>query len=151
MSIKLKVHGVLTDPNTEKQVAILKGDVGNEIIPVWISAAEGNSIRLGLEGIIPGRPMSHDLLKDIISNLKAAVEKIVLKDVKTGVLGALIHIDNKGTTVVMDSGPGDAISLALRANAPIYISEQIMDKRGAKNLDDWLKGIKKYEKEGYDA
>lgn len=151
MDVRLRVHGVLADPQREDQIAILKGEKGNFILPVWITIAEGNAIRLGLEGIIPERPMSHDLMGSIISSLKLSMDKIVIMEIISGTFTAKIYINNNGKTIIVDSVPGDAIALALRTNSPIYASETLMKTSGARNLDEWLASFKNTGENEYDA
>ena len=113
--IPLKVHGVLVDPNTDTQIVILRDDNNADVLPIWVGTAEGTSIRLALEGIIPPRPMSHDLISSFTDHLGLKVTKIVITDVKNNTYYATIHLSSNGMERTVDSRPSDALALALRA------------------------------------
>lgn len=151
MEIKLKVHGIVADPNTEAQIVILRDEKGKEILPIWVGASEGNAIRFALEGIIPPRPMTHDLLKKMIDSLGAKIKRIIVNGIKDNTYYATIHLECKGSEQAIDSRPSDAIALALRTDSPIYVTEDVLKKRSAESLDAWLENLKPKDFDKYDA
>ena len=136
--ISLKVHGVLVDPNTDTQIVILRDENNSDVLPIWVGTAEGTSIRLALEGILPPRPMSHDLISSFTGHLGLQVTHVVVNDVKNNTYYATIHLSANGIDRTVDSRPSDAIALALRAKAPIYVTQEVLKRRGGENLDAWL-------------
>ncbi|RMH02918.1 MAG: bifunctional nuclease family protein [Nitrospirae bacterium] len=136
--IPLKVHGVLVDPNTDTQIVILRDEQHMDVLPIWVGTAEGTSIRLALEGIVPPRPMSHDLLTSFTEHLGMKVTRVVVTDVKNNTYYATIHLFAHGVERTVDSRPSDAIALALRTKSPIYVTQDVLKRRNADNLDAWL-------------
>jgi bifunctional DNase/RNase len=148
--VRLKVHGVLSDPNTETQIVILRDEQNAEILPIWVGTAEGNAIRLAMEGIVTPRPMSHDLIRSFAEHFGVKVSKVVVTDVKDNTYYASIQLVSRGTEWSLDSRPSDAIALALRTNSPVYAAHEVLKRRGGGNLDAWLekldiKNLGKYE------
>lgn len=141
METKLKVYGILSDQATDSQIILLKDEQSNEVLPIWVGVAEGQAIRMAMEGIAPPRPMTHDLLKDLLQHLKAAPKKVVVTTIKNGTYYAALHLDTNGTECVIDARPSDAIALALRCGTPIYATEEVIEKKGAESLDLWLEKL----------
>ena len=139
--VQLKVHGVLPDPNTDTQIVLLRDDAQGEILPIWVGAAEGNAIRLAMEGIAPPRPMSHDLIRTLAEHLNIKLTRVVVTDVKNNTYYASLHVVAQGTERTVDSRPSDAIALALRMNCPIYVTQEVLRQRGGGNLDAWLEKL----------
>jgi hypothetical protein len=158
MNIPIKVYGVVSDPNTEARIVILKWDQDTELLPIWVGASEGNSICFALEGIAPSRPMTHDLLKKLLGYLDVQVEKVVIQDMNNSTYFATIdlvrkpkiEISQEGISsppyplqeLTIDARPSDAIALALRMDVPIYVSEELLQKYGSGHLDAWLSRLK---------
>lgn len=141
METKLKVYGILSDQTTDSQIILLKDEQSNEVLPIWVGTAEGQAIRMAMEGIAPPRPMTHDLLKDLLRHLRAAPKKVVVTTIKNGTYYAALHLDTGGTERVIDARPSDAIALALRCGTPIYATQEVIEKKGAENLDLWLEKL----------
>lgn len=139
--IRLKVHGVVADPNTETHIVILRDEPNTEVLPIWVGAAEGNAIRLAMEEIVTPRPMSHDLIKSMTEHLNIKVSRVVITDVKNNTYFASIHLLSKDSERTIDSRPSDAIALALRTNSPIYVSADVLRQRGGGKLDAWLEKL----------
>jgi bifunctional DNase/RNase len=152
MFVEMTVKGLTLDPLTNMPIVILKDMDDKRVLPIWIGLFEANAIALELEKIPTPRPMTHDLIRDIISGLDATVSKIVVNDLKNNTFYAVIHIALNGSNVVIDSRPSDAIALALRIGAPIYVSTDVVNK--AKSIDmteesedtdqlkEWLENLK---------
>ncbi|UCE62561.1 MAG: bifunctional nuclease family protein [Nitrospirota bacterium] len=136
--ISLKVHGVLVDPNTDTQIVILRDERNSEVLPIWVGTAEGTSIRLALEGVVPPRPMSHDLIQSFGEHLGFEVTSVVITEVKNNTYYASIHLTHNGLERNVDSRPSDAIALALRTKSPILVTPEVLERRGGENLDAWL-------------
>ncbi len=139
--VKLTVHGVLPDPNTDSQIVILRDEPNSEILPIWVGAAEGHAIELALKGVAPPRPMSHDLIHSFTEHFRAKIARVVVTDVKNSTYYAAIHLVSGETERTVDSRPSDAIALALRADSPIYVTQDVLKRRSAGNLETWLEKL----------
>jgi bifunctional DNase/RNase len=170
MNIPLKVHGVVSDPNTEAQIVILKDERNVELIPIWVGVMEGNAIRFALEGIAPPRPLTHDLLRDLLNHLNIQMEKVLIHDINNGTYFAMLYLIQRPSLkkssggadgsvrdaqenleLTVDARPSDAIALALRMGVPIYVTEEVLQKKGSENLDAWLEKLKPKDFGPYDA
>ncbi len=152
MFIEMTVKGLTLDPLTNMPIVILKDMEDKRVLPIWIGLFEANAIALELEKITTPRPMTHDLIRDIISGLNATVTKVVVNDLKNNTFYAVIHLSLDGNNIVIDSRPSDAIALALRIGAPIYVSSEVVNK--ARSIDmtkeseetdqlkEWLENLK---------
>ncbi|MFQ5596487.1 MAG: bifunctional nuclease family protein [Nitrospiria bacterium] len=167
MNIPLKVHAVISDPNTEAQIVILKDEQELELLPIWVGTAEGNAIRFALEGVGAPRPLTHDLLRSLLEHLDVRMEKVVIHDMNEGTYFASLHLlpgrskqqkvssqADQGDEIeeqTVDARPSDAIALALRMGVPIYATEEVLQKKGSENLDAWLEKLKPKDSGPYDA
>lgn len=136
--VPLKVHGVLPDPSTETQIVILQDERSSEILPIWVGAAEGNAIDFALKGVTPPRPMTHDLIRSFTEHFNTTITRIVVTDVKNSTYYASIHLQAGETERTVDARPSDAIALALRTNSPIFVTQEVLKRRGGGNLEAWL-------------
>ena len=137
--IAYKVERVLDETNTDTKILVLSRQDGKpDTFPIWIGAAEGHAIKLALDTTLTPRPMSHDLIKSIAEHLNVHVRRIVIGDVKNSTYYATVYLENNGVERTVDARPSDAISLALRTNAPLYITEDVLARRNTANLDLWL-------------
>jgi len=136
MLLKMKVFGLTMDPFTNVPIVILKDDGEKNALPVWIGVLEASAIASELEKVQFSRPMTHDLLKDLVRLVGARVEKIEVTDLKDNVYYATIHLTGGDGPFKMDSRPSDAIALALRTGAPIFVESEVLEK--SKSMD--LKG-----------
>ncbi len=151
LEVELKVHGVVSDPKTETQIVILR-DVNNvEILPIWVGVAEGNAIRFALEGVVPPRPMTHDLVKGLLEQLGIQLQKIVINEMKNNTYFATIHMVANHTNHTVDSRPSDAIALALRTSTPIFATDEVLKKKISENLDAWLQQLNPKDSGKYNA
>jgi hypothetical protein len=133
MLVEMTIKGLMVDPVTNMPIVILKDEEGQRVLPIWVGIFEANAIALQIENIETPRPMTHDLLRNIIEDLKADVEKIVVSDLKDDTFYAVIHLRVDGEVVAIDARPSDAIALALRVRVPILVEETVIS--GAKNID----------------
>ncbi len=136
--VPLKVHGVLPDPNTETQIVILRDERNSEILPIWVGAAEGNAIDFALKGVTPPRPMTHDLIRSFTEHFNTTITRVVVTDVKNSTYYASIHLQAGEIERTVDSRPSDAIALALRTSSPIFVTQEVLKRRGGGSLEAWL-------------
>jgi bifunctional DNase/RNase len=127
MEIEVKIRGLMMDPSSGTPIIILK-DVNSEtMLPIWVGAYEANAIALEIEKIAPQRPMTHDLLRNLIVEFGASVERVVVTELKDNTFFAVIEMRNQaGDAMLLDSRPSDAIALALRADCPIFVNEEVI-------------------------
>lgn len=125
---EMRVAGITVDPFTNTPIVILKDLEDRDVLPIWIGLLEASSIATALERIPTPRPMTHDLLKNILEGLGVRVVKIEINDLRDNTYYALIHLDVQGRRLVIDSRPSDAIALALRVEAPIFVDEEVLKK-----------------------
>ena len=128
MQIEMSIKGLMVDPITNAPIVLLRDEAGNRVLPIWVGVFEANAIALQVENIAPPRPMTHDLLRQIITDLRGTVERIVITDLKDSTFYALIHLRVAGDLVMVDSRPSDAIALALRVKAPIFVEEVVLEQ-----------------------
>lgn len=137
--IELAVDRIVDDSNTDTRILVLsRTDGGTELFTIWIGAAEGESIRRALDTSITPRPMSHDLIKSFGEHFGVKTERVVLTDVKSSTYFATVYLESNGVTRTIDARPSDAIALALRCRAPIYVTQDVWNRRSGQNLDAWL-------------
>jgi bifunctional DNase/RNase len=127
MEIEVKIRGLMMDPNSGTPIVILK-DVNSEtLLPIWVGAYEANAIALEIEKIATQRPMTHDLLRNLIVEMGARVERVVVTELRDNTFFAVIEMrSSSGDFMMLDSRPSDAIALALRADCPIYVNEDVI-------------------------
>ena len=135
MFIEMKISRLILDPVTNTPIIILK-DLEDELtLPVWIGLLEASAIALELEKEPPQRPMTHDLIKNILSSLNVNVSKVEVTDLRKSTFYALIYLNMDGKTFKIDARPSDAIAIALRTSAPIYVDEKVIRKLNKLNLE----------------
>lgn len=133
MLIEMKVSALTIDPLTNTPIVILKDIDGKKAVPIWIGLFEASAIASKLEKVSFSRPMTHDLLQTILNVLNTTVSRIEINDLKDNTFFANIYLMNNGRDIVVDSRPSDAIALALRMNAPIFVDERVVEK--SRNVD----------------
>ena len=127
MEIEVKIRALMMDPNTGTPIIILKDVESDTMLPIWVGAYEANAIALEIEKIAPPRPMTHDLLRNLIIELGIQVERVVVTSLRDNTFFAVIEMRmSDGAKMVLDSRPSDAIALALRADCPIYVDEEVI-------------------------
>ena len=128
MFIPMTVSGLTLDPVTEGPIVVLKETHGKRTLLIWIGLLEANAIATELEGIKLSRPMTHDLLKNIIVLLDLQINKVEVCDLKDNTYYALIYVNYDGRQISIDARPSDALALSLRVNAPIFVAEEVIQK-----------------------
>ena len=151
MQIEMTIKGLMVDPVTNMPIIILRDKDGQKVLPIWVGIFEANAIALQIENVSTPRPMTHDLLRNVIHDLKASVQKIVVCDLQENTFYALIYLLLNGETVAIDARPSDAIALALRTRSPIFVEDAVIDhaktvdfsseKDDADRLQKWLESL----------
>ena len=133
MLIEMTIKGLMVDPITNTPIVILKDKQGERVLPIGVGVPEANAIALQIENVATPRPMTHDLLRNIITDLDGQVDRVVVSDLKENTFYAIIHLTVRGERIAIDSRPSDAIALALRTKSPIMVEESVIDN--AKTAD----------------
>jgi uncharacterized protein len=151
MQIEMMIKGLMVDPITNMPIVILRDKEGQRVLPIWVGVFEANAIALQIENVTPQRPMTHDLLNNVIHDLRADIQKIVVSDLKENTFYALIYLNIGGEVMAIDARPSDAIALALRARAPIFVEDKVIDsaksvdlapdKGDSERLQKWLENL----------
>jgi bifunctional DNase/RNase len=151
--IEMKVDGLTLDPLTNMPIITLKDITGKKILPIWVGIFEANAIALEMEKVATPRPMTHDLIKNILEGMEVKVIHIIVNDLRDNTFYATISISFNNHVLNIDSRPSDAIAVALRVNAPIYVAEKVMemargidiseaDTEDSEKFKKWLENLK---------
>lgn len=130
------------DPRSNMYILLLKGKDDQGTLPVWIGKPEADSIALALGKVATPRPMTHDLIKNVVDGLGVKITRVVVTEIMDNTYYAIIYLNDGKKETLIDSRPSDAVAVALRANVPIYVDDRIMGARTADELDEWLKNLK---------
>jgi len=125
--MEVKVMGIVVDPKASNPVVVLVDLSGQKALPIWIGVFEAEAISRGLEDVVTLRPMTHDLMKQILDTFQASLTRVVISDIKGNTFYANLHLNIEGREMIVDSRPSDAIALAVRVKAPIFIAESVID------------------------
>jgi hypothetical protein len=147
----MKIRGLMMDPVTNMPIVVLKDVGGQAILPIWVGVYEANAIALEIEKVQTPRPMTHDLLKNVLLGLEVRVQKIIVSELKDDTFYALIYVERDGEMMTIDSRPSDALALALRMDCPIFVNEQVLknskvssainERTTNEQLRSWLEGL----------
>jgi bifunctional DNase/RNase len=151
MQIEMSIKGLMVDPVTNTPIVILRDKDGQRVLPIWVGIFEANAIALQIENVATPRPMTHDLLRNVIQDLNGSVQKIVVSDLQDNTFFALIYVQVGGELRAIDARPSDAIALALRTRAPIFVEDTVIDnakpfdmgqdKPDTERLQKWLENL----------
>jgi uncharacterized protein len=151
MEVEMKIRGLMMDPVNNMPIVILKDLNGNTVLPIWVGVFEANAIALEIEKVSTPRPMTHDLIRNLLIGLNTSLRKVVVSELKDDTFYAVIWLDRDGELISVDSRPSDALALALRLDCPIYVEEQVLktskqaatisDKVNNEELRRWLEGL----------
>jgi bifunctional DNase/RNase len=144
--IAMSIKGLMLDPVSNSPIVVLKDDAEKFFLPIWVGIFEANAIALQLENVSTPRPMTHDLLRNMISELDARVTRVVINDLRDSTFFAQIRVIIGERTLELDARPSDAIALALRADAPIYVAQSVLDQAQtiSPDSDDQDEKVKKW-------
>src|SRR5580704_6630417 len=126
MDVEMKIRGLLMDPVTNMPIVVLKDVSGSAILPIWVGIYEANAIALEIEKVATPRPMTHDLIRNLLFGLETGVKKVVVSDLKDDTFYAVIWLERNGELISVDSRPSDALAIALRLDCPIYVAETVL-------------------------
>ena len=151
MEVEMKIGKLMMDPVTNMPIVVLKDTHGSAILPIWVGIYEANAIALEIEKVQTPRPMTHDLLKNLLLGLECRVQRVVVNELKDDTFYALIWIERNGNLMSVDSRPSDALALALRVDCPIFVDEEVLksskvtnaisEKSSNEELRKWLEGL----------
>jgi bifunctional DNase/RNase len=152
MDIEVRIRGLMMDPATNMPIVMLKDVSSDSVIPIWVGIFEANAIAIEIEKMAAPRPMTHDLARNLIRHLNASLERVVITEIKDETFHAVLWLRQADEPVMIDARPSDAIALALRADCPIFVAEQVMqsaklntsgapDGPSADQLRGWLEGL----------
>jgi hypothetical protein len=150
--IEVRIRGLMMDPSTSMPIVVLKDVASETVMPIWVGIFEANAIALEIEKVAAPRPMTHDLTRNLIHNLNARLERIVISELKDDTFYATLWLLQGDEPMVLDARPSDALALALRADCPIYVTDEVMQKAKlnttgqaegptAEQLRGWLEGL----------
>jgi len=151
MEVEMKIRGLMLDPVSNMPIVLLK-DVGSDtVLPIWVGHYEANAIQLEIEKVSTPRPMTHDLIKNVLTGLDALVHKVVVTELKDDTFYAVIWLEKEGHVISIDSRPSDALALALRMDCPIFVDDEVLkhtkqtadlaDRVSSDELRKWLEGL----------
>ncbi len=125
--VEVRIRGLMMDPVTSMPMIVLKDIAGDGVLPIWVGIFEANAIALEIEKTTTPRPMTHDLLRNVLRGFDTQVTRVVVNELKDDTFYAVIWLDRDGETMTLDARPSDALALAMRADCPIYVSRAVMD------------------------
>ena len=135
--VEVKIGALIMDPNTNTPIVVLKGVNSETVLPIWVGAFEANAIALEIEKVVPQRPMTHDLLRNVIMECRLSATSVIITDLLENTFFARIELkDVNDDPVLLDARPSDAIALALRLDCPIYVEQQVIDRSAASNQSE---------------
>jgi bifunctional DNase/RNase len=151
MEVEMTIRGLMLDPVTQMPIVILKDVAGDTVLPIWVGVYEANAIALEMEKVSTPRPMTHDLIKNVLVGLETQVHKVVVTELREDTFYAVIWLDHGGEVVSVDSRPSDALALALRVDCPIFVDDLVLknsklaanmsDRVNSDELRKWLEGL----------
>jgi bifunctional DNase/RNase len=151
MEVEMKIRGLMMDPVTNMPIVILKDVGGDAVLPIWVGIYEANAIALEIEKVTTPRPMTHDLLKNLLTGLDASVRKVVVNELRDDTFFAIIWVERDGQIISIDSRPSDALALALRVDCPIFVEDEVLktsrmasavsDRVSQDELRKWLENL----------
>src|SRR5260221_3751135 len=127
MEIEMTIKGLMIDPITNMPIIILRDDAGHRMLPIWVDVFEANAIALQLEAVQTPRPMTHDLMKNLLEHMGATIERVVVCDLRDNTFYATIHLRTGDRRIAVDARPSDAIALALRTESPIFVEDSVIE------------------------
>jgi hypothetical protein len=151
MEIEMKIRGLMVDPSTNMPIVLLKDPKSEALLPIWVGLYEANAIALEVEKSQTPRPLTHDLLRSTIDSLNAHVKRVVVTELKEETFYAVIWMEQHGEIISLDARPSDALALALRADCPIFVDEEVLraakvlpnpaEQASSQDVKKWLEGL----------
>lgn len=128
MLIEMFIKGLMVDPITNLPIVILRDADNQRVLPIWVGPVEANAIALQIENIVCPRPMTHDLLKNVLVELGAELRRVIIADLKENTFYAYLEVDRAGEVSLIDARPSDALALSLRAKVPVFVNPKVLDQ-----------------------
>lgn len=152
MDVEVRIRGLMLDPQTQMPIVVLKDVASETVMPIWVGIYEATAIANEIEKLAAPRPMTHDLTRNLIRHLNGSLEKVVITELRDDTFFAILWLRQDNEAITIDARPSDAIALALRADCPIYVSEQVLQSAKlntsgppegptAEQLRGWLEGL----------
>ena len=151
MEVEMKIRGLMMDASTNTPIVILRDLEGDAVLPIWVGIYEANAIALEIEKVATPRPMTHDLIKNVLFGFQATLQKVVVSELRDDTFYAVLWLDRNGETIALDARPSDALALALRMDCPIYVEEDVLkssrvaaaaaDPGSSEELRRWLENL----------
>ncbi len=149
--VEMKIRGLMMDPVTNMPIVILKDVNSDSVLPIWVGIYEANAIALEIEKVSTPRPMTHDLIKNLLTGLDTRVHKVVVNELREDTFYAVIWLERDGHIISVDSRPSDALAIALRLDCPIFVEDEVLktskqatavsDRVTSEELRKWLEGL----------
>jgi bifunctional DNase/RNase len=131
MLIEMFIKGLMIDPVTNMPIVILRDEIGERTLPIWVGPVEANAIAMQVENVAPPRPMTHDLVRNLLTDLGASLTRVVISDLRDGTYYAYLQLDRDGEVLYIDARPSDALALSLRTTAPVFVESSVMERTGS--------------------
>lgn len=151
MLIEMFIKGLMIDPVTNMPIVILRDEAGEQTLPIWVGPVEANAIALQVENVEPPRPMTHDLLRSVMTDLGASLNRVVISDLRDGTFFAYLELQRDDEVLFIDARPSDALALSLRTKAPVFVETNVMeqtrstsvtsDQADTERLQRWLESL----------
>ena len=152
MDVEVRIRGLTLDPATSMPIIVLKDVASETVMPIWVGIFEANAIAIEIEKVAVPRPMTHDLTRNLMRHLNARLERVVISELNDDTFFATLWLTQGDEPLAIDARPSDAIALALRADCPIYVTEEVMqaaklnttgpaEGQAAEQLRGWLEGL----------
>lgn len=151
MLIEMSIKGLMVDPITNMPIVILRDAENQRVLPIWVGPVEANSIALQIENVAPPRPMTHDLLKNVLTELGARLVRVIITSLRENTFYAYLELVRDSETLLIDARPSDAIALSLRTKAPVFVDPKVLeqaksvdvstDQADAERLQRWLESL----------
>jgi len=151
MEIEMRIRGLMMDPVTNQPIVVLRDTKGEAVLPIWVGLYEANAIALEIEKTAMPRPMTHDLIKNVIAGMDGQIQRVVVTELREDTFYAVIWIERAGSFIAVDSRPSDALAVALRTDCPIFVDEIVLKSSklsalanqqvSSEDLRRWLEGL----------
>ncbi len=151
MEVEMKISGMMPDPMTNMPIVVLRDLANGVVLPIWVGVFEANAIQMEIEKMTAPRPMTHDLLKNLLIGLETTVRKVVVTELRDDTFYAVIWLERDGQIISIDARPSDALALALRMDCPIFVEDEVLknskvasnvnDRASADDLRKWLENL----------
>ena len=133
MLVEMSIKGLMVDPVTNMPIVLLRHEESESVLPIWVGPVEANAIALQIENVAPPRPMTHDLLKSILTGLDVTLKRVVIADLQDNTFYAYLELDRRGEAMFIDARPSDALALSLRTKAPVFVDKAVLEQ--ARSVD----------------